>query len=366
MRILITGADGFIGKNLQDFLRNEQADYEIDKFTLENTEDELEEKINKADFIVHLAGVNRPQTAEEFYSGNTDLTKKIVDILVANKSQTPLIFSSSIQAALDNDYGKSKRLAEDYILNNYEHGIVFRLHNVFGKGCRPNYNSVVATFCHNIAHDEEITVNDPSHEIELIYIDDICKTFIQIINGSKKPEKPYNYVSPIKKITLGELAETIKSFKNDLNSIDVPQTGDAFIKKLFSTYISYNELESLAFEPKQNTDERGSFVELLHTSDSGQFSISTSKPGITRGNHYHHTKVEKFVVLSGKAEIKLRKVGEDEITTIPVSGDKPTIVTIPVGYTHNITNVGDTEMILGIWCNEIFDNNNPDTYYMEV
>ena len=366
MRVLITGADGFIGSNLQAFLKTSSNSYEIDKYTLDNTEEELAEKISKADFIVHLAGVNRPQTPDEFYSGNSDLTKTIVDILVKNKLSTPLIFSSSIQAELDNDYGKSKRLAEDYIFDNYKYGIVFRLHNVFGKGCRPNYNSVVATFCNNIAHDQDITISDPKKQLELIYIDDICKTFISIIEGHTKPSEKYNYVSPTYKITLQGLADTIKRFKEDLCSVDVPKTGDDFTKKLFSTYISYNGINQLTYEAFKNTDDRGSFTELLHTSESGQFSVSISKPGITRGNHYHHTKVEKFIVLFGEADLRLRKINEDKIHTIHLSGDTATIVTIPVGYTHNITNTGKTEMVLGIWCNELFDKNNPDTYYMEV
>lgn len=366
MRVLITGADGFVGTNLQSFLKQDEEEFEIDKFTLKNTEDELEEKIKKADFIVHLAGINRPQTPEEFFSGNTDLTKKIVDLLMKHDLSTPMIFSSSIQAALDNDYGKSKKLAEDYILENYPKGTIFRLHNVFGKGCKPNYNSVVATFCNNIAKNEEIVISDPEHEIELIYIDDICKTFIKIIKGQIKPDEGCNYVSPVKKIKLGKLAELLYGFKYSLESIEVPQTGDDFIKKLFSTYVSYNAVEQLSYKVEKHEDERGSFVELLHTKESGQFSVSTSKPGITRGNHYHNTKIEEFIVLKGKATIKLRKIDEEKVQEIKVSGDNIQVVTIPVGYTHNITNTGEEEMILGIWCNEIFDKNNPDTYHMEV
>ena len=364
MKVLITGADGFIGKNLQAFLREREAD--IDKFTLENTAEELEKKLLEADFIVHLAGINRPMSPEEFFSGNTDLTKNIVDILNKHKKSTPMIFSSSIQAKLDNDYGKSKRLAEDYILENYKPGIVFRLHNVFGKGCRPNYNSVVATFCDNIAHNKPIEISDPEHEIELIYIDDICRTFCDIIFGKKQANKMYNSVSPVKKVKLGKLAKMISEFRDDLDSLSVPETGDEFTKKLFSTYISYNDLNKLIFTPTMNQDERGAFSELVHTPDSGQFSVSTSKPGVTRGNHYHHTKVEKFVVVQGDAVIRLRKIGEEKIVEIPVSGSKIQIVTIPVGYTHNITNVGKDEMTLVIWCNEVYDNNQPDTFKMEV
>lgn len=364
MKVLITGADGFIGKNLQLFLK--QSNIEIDKYTKENQLSELEPKLKAADFIVHLAGVNRPQTKEEFFEGNTDLTKTIVDLLNKNHLKTPMIFSSSIQAALDNDYGKSKRLAEDYILDNYPSGIVFRLHNVFGKGCRPNYNSVVATFCDNLAHQKEITISDPERTLELIYIDDICQTFLDLITKKTNPEKPYNYVKPVKKIQLKQLAKLLTDFSKDVNSINVPKTDDPFIKKLFSTYISYCDLESLVFNAKENTDERGIFAELVHTNTSGQFSVSTSAPGITRGNHYHHTKIEKFIVIKGNATISMRKIGEKTVHEFKVSDKKIQIVTIPVGYTHNIKNTGKEDMILLIWCNEIFNKNNPDTYYEEV
>lgn len=364
MRVLITGADGFIGKNLQIFLK--EAEIDIDKHTLETNSKELEYKLKSADFIVHLAGVNRPQTPKEFFDGNTDLTKTIIDLLNKNSLETPLIFSSSIQAELDNDYGKSKRLAEDYILENYPAGIIFRLHNVFGKGCLPNYNSVVATFCDNLAHNRKIKITDPEKELELIYIDDICKAFLNLITNQTKPTKPYNYINPIKKIKLKDLAALLKKFSENVNSINVPETGDEFIKKLFSTYISYCDLETLVYDAKENTDERGLFAELIHTKSSGQFSISTSKPGIIRGNHYHNTKVEKFIVIKGSAIISMRKIDKKEVHKFRVDGDKLQIVTIPVGYTHNIKNTGNDEMILLIWCNEIYDNNNPDTYYEEV
>ena len=364
MKVLITGADGFIGTNLQSFLR--ESDIEIDKFTKENQPSELEGKIKSADYIVHLAGVNRPQTPEEFFEGNTDLTKTIVDLLNKNHLKTPMIFSSSIQAALDNDYGKSKRLAEDYIFDNYPSGIVFRLHNVFGKGCLPNYNSVVATFCYNIAHQKEITIADPEKTLELIYIDDICKTFLNLITNKAKPNSQYNYVKPVKTIKLKDLARLITGFSQDIRSTNVPQTGDLFIKKLFSTYISYCNLDDLVLSAEEKVDERGLFSELIHTKKSGQISVSTSKPGVVRGNHYHHTKIEKFIVLKGSAVISMRKLGEQEIHKFNVSGDKLQIVTIPVGYTHNIQNTGSDEMILLIWCNEIFNKNNPDTFYEKV
>ncbi len=365
MRVLITGSNGFIGRNLRLFLA-EEDNIELLLYDRDNTLQDLEKMISASDFVVHLAGVNRPQTPDEFFNGNTDLTKSIVDLLNKHQKNIPLLFSSSIQAELDNDYGKSKRLAEDYILQNYKNGIIFRLHNVFGKYCRPNYNSVVATFCNNIANNLEIKIDNPNSEVELVYIDDLCKTIIAVIKGEIKKFKNYNYIEPRKKISVKELAELIKSFKNSLNGIEVPKTGDPFIKKLYSTYISYCPLESLTCNISSNLDERGSFTELIHTSDSGQLSVSTSRPGITRGNHYHHTKIEKFIVISGEAEIRMRKIDEKQITKLLVSSEKIKVVTIPVGYTHNITNVGTGDLVLLIWCNEIFDKSNPDTYYMEV
>ena len=364
MKVLITGANGFIGKNLRIFLK-EQPDVEVLTFDKNNTLSDLENSVKQADFIVHLAGINRPKETSEF-GLNYDLTKQIVDILKQNNLHTPMIFSSSIQAELDNDYGRSKKEAEDYILENYPEGIIFRLHNVFGKYCRPNYNSVVATFCYKIAHDEEITINDTAAKISLIYIDDICKTFIDLILRRKQPTKPYNFIEPVVETTVGEVADLIKSFKKDLNSLNVPQTANDFVKKMFSTYLSYCELDDLLFDADQHVDERGFFVELVHTKDSGQVSISTTKPGITRGNHYHHTKVEKFIVVKGTGKFSMRKVGDDKVYDTIVSGDKVQIITIPVGYTHSITNIGDDEMVLMIWCNEIFDKENPDTYYEQI
>lgn len=365
MRVLITGGNGFIGKNLQAFLSQDE-NILIDTYTRDNSPEDLAEKLKNADFIFHLAGTNRPQTAAEFYSGNTDLTKQIVDLLINDHRNTPLVFSSSIQAELDNDYGKSKRLAEDYVLKNYPAGIIFRLHNVFGKDCRPNYNSVVATFCHNIANNLPITISDASKELELIYIDDVCKTFVKIVHGDYPTTQPYNYITPTYKISLKSLADTLRDFNTNLSSIDVPTTGDNFTKKLFSTFISYLPLTRLVFTPTEHVDDRGIFSELVHTKDSGQVSVSISKPNITRGNHYHHTKIEKFIVLKGTATIKMRKIGETTVHEFPVSGDQLQIITIPVGYTHSITNTGDDDMILLIWCNELFDVNNPDTFHEEV
>lgn len=365
MKVLVTGANGFIGKNLCLFL-SEIATIEILKFDQENSNKELNEMLGNADFIVHLAGTNRPQSIDEFYRGNTDLTKRIIDTLNAKDLKTPLIFASSIQAGLNNDYGKSKKMAEDYIVDNYPPGIIFRLHNVFGKYCRPNYNSVVATFCHNIVHGKNIKIDKYDAPIELVYIDDICKIFAEIIMGKRKTKEKYNYIEPVTKTTVGHIANLIYSFQDNFKKVLVPNTGNIFVKNLFATFVSYCEVNDIVSELEVHKDERGNFIELVKTNDSGQISVSTSKPGVVRGNHYHNTKMEKFVVIKGEAKISMRKYDEKKVYTFIVSGKNPQSITIPVGYTHNIENIGDGDMVLMIWCNEIFDNNNPDTYYMEV
>ena len=364
MKVLITGATGFIGKNLIFHLQ-EKEDMEIITYTKEDSFDKIETNIDKVDYIFHLAGVNRPKIIEEFYEGNYDLTKKIVDIMKNKNLNIPFIYTSSIQAELDNDYGKSKKQAENYIKKNIECSYIFRLHNVFGKWCKPNYNSVIATFCYNIAHDLEITKNK---ELELIYIDDICETFMELLDGVDKSEVIDNihYIIPRYKKTLGEITKKMYEFKENMNSIYVPNTGDEFVKKLFATYISYLPLEKLSFSAKKNVDERGSFTELVRTLDSGQFSISFSKPGIVRGNHYHHTKMERFIVVKGKAKISFRSIISDDYIEFEVDDKEIKIITIPVGYTHNIENIGDDEMILILWCNELFNQNHPDTYFKEV
>lgn len=365
MKVLVTGSQGFIGKNLLVYLR-EIDDVEIIEYDKDNSIEDLKEYIKEADFIYHLAGCNRPTNKEEFYTTNQDLTKIIVDLLNESKKNIPLIYSSSIQAELDNDYGISKKLAEEYIQENYNNFLIYRFHNVFGKWCRPNYNSVVATFCYNISHNLEIQINDPNYEIELVYIDDICEEFTELLNVNKLPKEKIKYIEKRKKVTIGELAELIKSFDYNMNSIYVPKTGDDFIKKLFSTYLSYVPLENMAHELKQNVDDRGSFTELIRTVDSGQFSVSFSKPGIIRGNHYHNTKMERFIVIKGEAKITFKKVDSEEKIEFIVNDKNMKAVTIPVGYTHNIENIGEEEMILFIWCNELFDSNHPDTYFMEV
>ena len=365
MKVLVTGSNGFIGKNLISHLQ-EINDVEIITFDKNDEFSKIEHNINQVDFIFHLAGINRPQTPEEFYQGNTDLTKKIVDIIKGKN--IPFLITSSIQAEKDNDYGNSKRMAEEYIINNLDNYYIYRLHNVFGKWCRPNYNSVIATFCYNIAHDLDITVNDPNTMLNLIYIDDIISEFINVMNGNNPDEvdDKYCYINPRYNVSLEYIVKKLYEFKASMNSIYVPNTGNDFVKKLYSTYISYIEPPKLAVTAVKNVDDRGAFIELMRTYDSGQFSVSFSKPGIVRGNHYHHTKLERFIVIKGKAKITFSSVINDESYSFIVDDSEIKIVTIPVGYTHNIENIGDGEMILAIWCNELFDKEKPDTYFKEL
>lgn len=365
MKVLITGSNGFIGKNLKAHL-NEIEDVEIITYDVEDAIDKIKDNLDEIDFIFHLAGVNRPQTPEEFYQGNSDLTKQIVDLI--KDKNIPLVITSSIHAEKDNDYGKSKKLAEDYIRENLSNYYIYRLHNVFGKWCRPNYNSVVATFCHNIANDLDITINDESTTLDLIYIDDICYEFVRLIKG-EKPEEQVDgvcYINPRYNVTLGYIAKKLYGFRDSMNSIYVPNTGDEFTKKLYSTYISYLPLEKTYVQATKNVDERGSFTELVRTNECGQFSVSFSKPGIVRGNHYHHTKLERFIVIKGKAKIGFTSIIDGTSHEFIVDDSNIQIVTIPVGYTHNIENIGDDEMILAIWCNELFDKEKPDTYFKPV
>jgi UDP-2-acetamido-2,6-beta-L-arabino-hexul-4-ose reductase len=369
MKILVTGAAGFIGKNLVQHLKQIE-NIEIITYDKDDDFSVIEKNIEEIDFIFHLAGINRPQNIDEFYKGNTDLTKSIIELLDGKKLYIPILITSSIQATKDNDYGKSKKQAEDLLIEYGKHSkaYIYRLHNVFGKWCRPNYNSVVATFCYNISHNLDITINDENAIIELVYVDDVVKEFINVMKGNYPTNiiENYCYVAPTYKLSIGEIAKLIKSFKDSMESILVPQTGNQFIKKMFSTYLSYVELDDMVFTPKMNKDDRGSFTELVKTIDSGQVSVSVSKPGIVRGNHYHHTKMEKFIVIKGQAKITFKHTITGEMKEYMVVDSELKIVNIPVGYTHKIENCGDSEMIMLLWCNEIFDSMDPDTYFMEV
>ena len=365
MRVLVTGSNGFIGKNLISCLQ-EKENIDIIPFDIDTPFSLIEENIKEIDFIYHLAGINRPKDNNDFKE-NSSLTKKIIDLLIKNNLKTPFLLSSSTQAILDNDYGKSKKEAEDIV---FEYGknapvYVYRLNNVFGKWCKPNYNSVVATFCHNIANDLDITITDKRKELKLIYIDDIVNDFLSLLDKKDYTNKVL-YIKPIYKITLGELANKLYYMKECMQSISVPETGDEFTKKLFSTFVSYYPKENMAFSAKMNIDDRGSFTELVRTLSSGQFSVSVTHPGITRGNHYHHTKMERFILVKGTAKITFEHVLTHEKVEFIVDENDIKIVTIPVGYTHNIENIGNTDMVLILWCNELFDKNRPDTFYKPI
>lgn len=367
MKVLVTGAKGFIGKNLVSHL-SECDDVDVLEYDRDNDPSLIEDNIDKMDFIVHLAGVNRPEKTSEFYAGNVGSIEGILSILKERKLKIPVILTSSVHAQGDTDYGKSKKQAEDAVLAYGNGSVVYRLNNVFGKWCRPNYNSAVATFCDGVANDKEITVNDRKTEVELIYIDDVVDEIVRVVRGNKPSHKKGNYcfVKPSYKVSLGYIVDLLRSFKESISTPFVPNVGDEFVKKLYATFISYVPLLDLAVSLVNNVDERGSFVELVKTKESGQFSISFSKPNVIRGNHYHHTKIERFMVIKGKAKISFRHIIENTTYEIVVDDSDVKTVTIPPGYTHRIENIGGGEMILMIWCNELFDKDKPDTYFMDT
>lgn len=368
MNVLVTGADGFIGKNLVEALK-QRNNYNLKLIDKENSKIQLIEGILEADFIFHLAGVNRPKDDSEFYKGNQKLTEEIIDVLKSNKKTTPILITSSIQAELNNPYGKSKKLAEEALLNyNIETGAkvyIYRLPNVFGKWCRPNYNSAVATFCNSIAKGEEVWISDKDKELTLVYIDDLVKALISTLN-SKKILSGYATVEVEYKATLGKIVDLLSSFKCSRENLNIPDIKDQFTKKLYSTYLSYLPEEKFSYPLKMNIDERGSFTEFIKSSDGGQISINISKPGIMKGNHWHNTKNEKFLVVSGTGLIRFRKINSDKIIEYKVSGERLEVVDIPVGYTHSIVNIGETDMVTVIWVNEVFNPEEPDTIGMEV
>lgn len=369
-KVLVTGAKGFIGKNLVLELKNRKT-FEVFECDVDTTEVQLAQFAKECEFVFHLAGVNRPQRAEEFMEGNYGFTTKLLDILRKNGNRSPILMSSSIQAKLDNDYGKSKKAGEDYILdygsNNSIATYVFRLPNVYGKWCRPNYNSAIATFCNNIARGLEIKVNDRSTLLTVVYIDDVVNAFIDAADGAvTRDDDGYCKVPVEDKITLGEIVDTLYSFKDSRKTLSVANMNRGVIKKLYSTYLSYLPEDEFAYDLRMNADERGSFTEFLRTDGQGQVSINISKPHIVKGNHWHHTKNEKFLVVKGTGVIRFRKIGTDNVIEYPVSGDKLQVVDIPCGYTHNIENVGDDDMVTVMWANEPFDKDHPDTFYEEV
>ena len=400
MKILVTGAKGFVGKNLCAELKNvkegkskcwgpELVVDEVFEYDLGNSQEELDEWCSKCDFVFNLAGVNRPKETSEFMEGNFGFASTLLDTLKKHKNTCPVMLSSSQQASLtgrfgNSEYGRSKKAGEElFFAYSEETGakvMVYRFPNLFGKWCRPNYNSAVATFCNNIANDLPITVNDPSVVLELLYIDDLVAEMMSCLKGEEhhcefeglevlpQEDGRYCYVPTTHKITLGEIVDLLHEFAAQPNTLTIPEIPEgSFAKKLYSTYLSYLPKEKVAFQLKMNVDQRGSFTELVHTLNCGQVSVNISKPGITKGQHWHHTKWEFFIVVAGHGLIQERKIDSDEVIEFEVSGDNIQCVHMLPGYTHNIINLSDTENLVTVmYCNEIFNPDKPDTYFLPV
>jgi len=368
MRVLVTGSRGFIGKNLLVRLR-ECDTFDVVEFARGDSVDSLQDMVSKVDAIVHLAGENRPRDASDFKLVNTDLTATICDAIRFAGKHIPLVLASSTQAELDNPYGRSKReaeqLAEQLAGDTGNPVTIYRLPGVFGKWCRPNYNSVVATFCHNIANDLPVRINDPSTRIQLVYVDDVVSSFIAALHA-RPFDLHWGVVDPQYSITLGELADQIRAFGNCRTSLVSERVGNGLGRALYATYVSYLPTAKFVYELPKYGDERGVFVEMLKTPDSGQFSYFTAHPGVTRGGHYHHSKTEKFLVIKGTAQFGFRHIVTNEIHEFVTCGDTPQVVETVPGWTHDITNIGDDELVVMLWANEIFDREYPDTITYKV
>ena len=399
MKILVTGAKGFVGRNLCSQLNNIKegkarwyGDVQIEavyKYDLDSTREQLEEWCKDCDFVFNLAGVNRPKNTEEFMEGNFGFASTLLDTLKRHGNRCPVMLSSSAQASLtgrfgNSEYGRSKKAGEElFLAYGKETGakiLIYRFPNLYGKWCRPNYNSAVATFCNNIAHDLPITINDPTVELELLYIDDLVEEMISALKGDEhrcefagldvvpQADGRYCYCPITHRATLGEIVELLHGFAAMPTSLMIPEIPcDSFAKRLYSTYLSYLPKEKAIFDLKMNIDERGSFTELVHTLKCGQVSVNISRPGITKGQHWHHSKWEQFIVVSGHGLIQLRREGSDEVLNYEVSGERIQSVIMLPGYTHNIINLSDTEdLVTVMYCNEIFDPSKPDTYFDPV
>ncbi len=387
MNILITGAAGFVGKNLTATLQNirdgkdrTRPNLTVDQlylYDLGSTAEELELACKNADFVFHLAGVNRPKDPKEFMEGNFGFTSTLLSTLKKYGNTCPVMLSSSIQATLEGryaegDYGKSKRAGEDLFFNYKEETgakvLVYRLPNLFGKWCRPNYNSAVATFCHNIANDLPITVNDPAIQLTLLYVDDLVAELLDALEGKEHRDGPFCYCPVTHQVTLGEIVELLNRFAEQPKTLILPEIpAGSFAKKLYSTYLSYLPKEKVSFPLKMNIDPRGSFTELLKSEKCGQVSVNISKPGITKGQHWHHTKWEFFIVVAGHGLIQLRKIGSEEVLNFEVCGEKIEAIHMLPGYTHNIINLSETEdLVTVMWANESFDPAHPDTFFEVV
>lgn len=368
MKVLVTGANGFIGKNLMVHLR-ERPVTEVITFVRGEPSADLVSKVAICDFIFHLAGVNRPKNDDEFAQGNADLTRVLCDAVMASGRAIPIVYASSVQAERDNAYGLSKRGAEDVLrILADETGSkvsIYRLPNVFGKWCRPNYNSAVATFCHNISQDLPITINDPQSPLQLVYVDDVVAAFLARMDASAGGDV-FQQVAPVYETTVGAMAGQLAAFKRSRASMLIEPVGTGFTRALYSTYISYFTPEQFAYPLVKHEDPRGVFVEMLKTRDSGQFSFFTAHPGITRGGHYHHTKTEKFLVIKGSARFCFRHIDTGATHQICTSGSAPEVVETIPGWSHDITNTGDDEMVVMLWANEIFDRAHPDTVNYKV
>lgn len=371
MRVLITGANGFVGKNLQLRLR-ERKDVQVTCFTRSEVPEQLLDLLQDIDFVFHLAGVNRPKDPKEFTAQNADLTQALCNavdkVTRASGKPLPILYASSTQAELDNPYGRSKRAAEVALFSAGRNHLVpvhvFRLPNVFGKWCEPNYNSVVATFCHNIARGLPIQVHDPHAPVTLVYVDDVIERFIQLMDGTASMTglSDFATVQPQYSTTVGNLARQIEAFRSSRDNLVTERVGMGLVRALYATYVSYLPVEAFAYDVVQHADRRGVFVEMLKTPDCGQFSFFTAHPGVTRGGHYHHSKTEKFLVIKGQARFRFRHMQTGQTHELHTAGDKPEIVETVPGWTHDITNTGPDEMVVMLWANEVFDRNRPDTF----
>lgn len=369
-KVLVTGGRGFIGRNLVAHLGQRQ-DVVVVAIDIEDSPEALAQAAAEADFVFHLAGVNRPKDVSEFDAGNRGLTEELLDLLAKRPVPPPVLLSSSIQAALDNPYGTSKRGAEEavreYGLKTKASVYPFRLPNVFGKWCRPNYNSVVATWCHNTANGLPIQVNDPATELKLVYIDDVAAAFIAAMDGSMVPGADgFCSVPVVYARSLGEIAGLLDCFVQSRKTLVMPPLADDFTRRLYATWLSYLPPQDFAYPLDMKRDDRGWLAEFIKSPGFGQIFISRTKPGITRGKHWHHTKVEKFLVISGSALIRFRKLDSSDIIEYPVDGDSLRVVDIPVGYTHSITNTGEGDLVTLFWADEIFNQSAPDTYFLEL
>ena len=369
MNVLVTGAGGFMGKNLIQRLKF-TGDHTVNAYDTDSDPADLKRFAKDADIVFHLAGINRPKDTAEYMEGNFGFTKTLLDTLEEAGSRPKIVVSSSIQAELDNPYGVSKKAGEelvfDYAKRTGGQVVIYRFPNVFGKWCRPNYNSAVATFCNNIARGLPITVDDPDKILHLLYIDDLIDEFLCCLDGKEHVKDGYGYVPVVYDVRLGDIPALLHKFADGRSDLMLPDLSGGFEKKLYSTYLSYLPEDDFSYPLTMHADERGSFTEFIKSDDRGQVSINISRPGMVKGNHWHDTKNEKFLVVKGEALIKFRKIGDDKVIEYNVSGDDPRVVDIPCGYTHNIANVGEGDLITVMWANEKFDPGRPDTFYEPV